>query len=357
MAAACFFPAWALDAEVNKTSPFRLQHSVQTGLEYDSNVYRTFQAKRDDILLRALLKQKGTYAFHDRAQLGWIYQLGGKKYFEESGQDTLIQSLEVPLMVNLTDVLGLGLTQDFKLQLEDGDVDAAAGDVNEDYLSYSVRFHPRLSPREWTWLRIEPSGSFSYFDFSPAPNFSFMRQSLGLRLQYNLGSQVSATTSYSYSLQQFYNTNRDDSDHLVSVGLARLGDLYSSISYAYEANRSSLTGFSFDRHQIATVLSYTFGQHGSTQGEAQEGRYGIHLLGTLQLRSLPAVYNFDAEGQRFLLTGAEDENFNSLVLKLTYHLRHYLAFEGKITRYSNEFSKLQGGFARVMAYLGVRGSF
>ena len=112
-----------------------VSHGASMGLEYDSNVYRTFASTRSDALIRALFKHKGVWQVPQKGSLAWTYQLGGKKYFSESSQDILIQTLDIPGTLALSDSVQLSLSQELKFQLEDSTAPASRGDINKDFFS------------------------------------------------------------------------------------------------------------------------------------------------------------------------------------------------------------------------------
>ena len=61
-------------------SPLQIDTSLQAGMEYDSNVYKTFKNEDRDFLTRILLKNTGNYWLNPLLSLGWDYQGGGKKF-------------------------------------------------------------------------------------------------------------------------------------------------------------------------------------------------------------------------------------------------------------------------------------
>jgi hypothetical protein len=83
----------------------------------------------------------------------------------------------------------------------------------------------------------------------------------------------------------------------------------------------------------------------------------LHLLGSLQIRRYPAIFISDEEGQRFLFSDSEENNFNTLTVKVTKRLTNNLTAELKFSRYSNELSDREASFERNLIMLGMRATF
>jgi hypothetical protein len=335
-------------------------NSVQTGIEYDSNIFKSFGGSEGGFLLRGLFKNHGTYSPSRAVKLGWDYQGGGKVYFDQTEQSALIQFLEVPVSWQPHPRFEIRFHPDFKYQNERNSVDTGLIDINEDYYSTTSRLDLRFFlPSS---VLLEPSGEFTYFHFEPTENFGFFRESGGLTLQKTVGSLFGFGAQYTYGRQQFDAGDREDREHQISAFFQYLRVPFLSARYTYERTGSSQPQFSFHNHRVTLLLSVPIlHRSGSDLPEEVPGMspalFALHVLGTLQLKRFPSVFDYTSEGQRYLLTGAEDENFNSVVVKLSYHPFPRWAFETKYTRYSNEFSSQQSSFSRSLFYGGARFGF
>ncbi|MFH1263492.1 MAG: hypothetical protein V1495_08660 [Pseudomonadota bacterium] len=319
-----------------------------------------FGGSDGDFLVRSFFQSRGQYSPSSDLRLGWDYQGGGKLFFSRGERDALIQYAEFPLAWQITPGFEISLTPDFKYQNERDKVDATFQDINEDYLSTTTRLNLRF-PLSNAWT-VEPSGSFTYFRFEPTQSYGFFRETGGATLQKTIGSVFAYGAHYSYTWQQFAAGGRKDQEHQVSGFLQYLRAPVLSLRYTFERNDSSTAAYSFDNHRVTALISVPmFPRDPDDVSEDEPGippaLIAVHVLGTLQFKQFPSVFDYTPEGQRFLLTGSEDENFNSFVVKVSVHPFVRWAFETKFTRYSNEFSSQQAAFRRFLIYAGVRYTF
>jgi hypothetical protein len=339
---------------------FRNDTYLQSGFEYDSNVYKSFRDAVGDAVFRALLKNRTTWTPSEGFEGSLGLQLGGKKFIDKTEKDVFITYAEVPLRWRPLDRLYLSLTPDLKYQNENNAVASTAGDANEDYFSTMTRLMARVS-LPWR-LSLEPSASYTYLSFDPLLAFSYHREQGGAALVRTWGGRFVLGGQYEYSRQQFLGTTREDADHEISGFVQFLGVPFASVRYTYEDSTSSDPNFDYTNHRLHFLLSIPFGRR--TGAAQQSGTdedpgtlFAVHLLGTLQFKQFPSVFISTVEGTRFLLTGAEDENFNSVVAKFSVHLSEHWTLEAKYTRYSNGISSEQADFARTLVYGGARYRF
>ncbi len=321
-----------------------ISNHLQTGFEYDTNVFKAFGSTEGDMLLRALLKSRGTYTPTDLFDLGWIYQGGGKKFFDHGAQDLIIQYIQVPLTFRLHPKLRVRLEPDFKFQNESNSLDANALDINEDYFSTATRL-----TAYWTLparFSVEPFGEFTYFNFNPTDTFSFFRERGGFTIKRGFLTNVLLGLQYTFGRQQFEGRTRQDQTHQVSTFVQFTSLPFASVRYTFQDNNSNDGRYAFTNHRVSVLVSHSFGK--------ERPIWAVHLMGTLQVKGFPAVYEVTEEGQRYLLTGAEDENFNSILVKVSYHPIKPLALEAKYTRYADDLSGQQNPFSRSLVYLGAR---
>lgn len=355
----------------NFTKKYLVRNVFQVGPEFDSNVFKTFDQGDKDGLVRLLFKSSGRTALTSSAFLGWRYQGGGKVFFRRSEQNTLIQYLQAPFFWNASSWFSLGFSPDIKYQNENSAIDdwrPIPLDVNEDYLSTKSRLNLRF--RLPGSLHFDPYASFTYFNFDALPDFSFHREQGGVIIRRTFIDQLLLGAEYSFSAQSFFNTTREDQLHEFSGFVQWMGTPFFSGRYTYQDNSSKDSSgtdglYSFTNHRISLLLSFPFLERDSSSTkdseEAPLALFAFSVLGNLQLRDFPEVFDFTGEGQRFLLTGEEDDNFNSVIVKLTYHPLKLLAVEGKFTRYSNELTEasdqFDAKFSRNLFYSGVRLTF
>lgn len=338
----------------------KIETSVQSGFEFDTNVLKSFGSFKNDFLSRVHFKNQGEIDLLKKTSLFWDYQGGGKKYFSHDEQDTLIQYAEIKLDQYLRNGVRLILEPNIKFQNERNKLDTQKVDVNEDYVSYHVNARLWIPIHEK--ITLIPQGSFAYFHFIPNQEFSFLKESGSLLTQINAGSLFFFGLKYGYTQQQFDDSLRKDREHQFSSFVRYQGKPFFSLGYTFEDSNSNLSEFSFNKHHFNFLLSWIFSNENDSALEElikkdRDSFFSFHLLASLQLRTFPAVYEFANEGQRFLLTGEDDENFNSIALKIGYHFKKKWALEGKYTRYSNELSSIENAFNRSLYYLGARYEF
>jgi len=337
-----------------------MQNSLQAGLEYDSNVYKKYGGSEDDFLTRLLVKSRGRAFRTDQWQLRWNYQGGGKVFFREGPQSLLIQYFEAPVSFRPLETVRFIITPEVKVQNERNNLDAAAAvadDVNEDYTSVSARLEiPWELPGGFL---LQPGGAYTRFVFPPRDEYSFHREEGTLLLRKNLGEQLIAGGCFAYNRQQFDASPREDDEIEGAAFFQYTSGWIASLRYTFEKGYSSDDRFDFTNHKISLLLSVPFGSRAEPDSDESEGEpmFAFHVLATLQLKEFPGVFAETTEGIRYLLTDAEDDNFNSVLVKFTYHPTSFLAIESKYTRYSNELSNQQSSFSRNLVYSGVRYSF
>lgn len=336
-------------------SPLQIDTSLQAGMEYDSNVYKTFKNEDRDFLTRILLKNTGNYWLNPLLSLGWDYQGGGKKFIHNDAQDQIIQSISLPIRWIPNKKIQVFFEPNLKYQNESDKFDPNRNDVNEDFLSSKglLRFVIALP----SGFNLQPMGSFTYFHFYPNPTFSFVREETGLtieRRQKNLALGV----EYDFLKQQFDHSFRGDTIHEFTPYVQYLKQPFLALSYSYQINRSSDPAFSFDNHKINFLASFLFGKKIYDNDDSSPlARFSLHFIATLQLKNYNSVFAETPEGYRYLVTGSEDENFNNLVVKFNYHFFRKWAVETKYTRISNELTNQQTKFSRSIYYAGLRFDF
>ncbi|MCB0272011.1 MAG: hypothetical protein KDD46_03230 [Bdellovibrionales bacterium] len=322
---------------------------AQTGLEYDSNVLKTFNQNKGDFLARILLHAEGSLVNTQKTNLRLSYNGGGKKFFESSEQNMMIHSLGIPIAIKLNPNHGIYFRTFLKYQNENNDKDADNLDVNEDF--FSIRQLIAWNIMLKTKHRFKLSGDIGYFHFFPFDPFSFYSETVTLEYRYQLQSKIWLSTQYGLNFQQFQSSDRADTEHEFSAGIHSFMIPYISLKYQFEINRSSVDLYDSTNHRITLLISHLMGKRNQNDDSAL---FSVHFLSTLQLRNFPSVTAFTAEGTRYLVTGAEDQNFNHVTLKLSFHPQKHWAIETKYSRFSNELSSEDGDFSRNLYYFGFR---
>lgn len=329
--------------------------SIQAGMEYDSNVFKTFNNENGDFLTRLLLMNKGNYWVNPTFSLGWDYQGGGKKFIHDEAQDQIIQNVSLPFHWIPDPRFQVFFEPNLKYQNERDKLDPDLDDINEDFLSTKSLLKIFIGLP--SGFNIQPQGSFTYFHFYPTPTFSFAREEAGASFEKRF-KNIALGVEYGFLKQQFQQSFRADTIHEISPYIQYLKHPFVAVSYSYQVNHSNDPAFSFDNHKINFLTSFLFGKKQKSDDETlPEARFTLHLIATLQLKNYNSVFSETPEGERFLVTGSEDENFNNLVVKFNYHFHRKWAMESKYTRISNELTNQQTRFARSIYYAGLRYDF
>ncbi|MCC7460432.1 MAG: hypothetical protein IT286_03930 [Proteobacteria bacterium] len=332
----------------------QIETSIQAGMEYDSNVFKTFNNANGDFLTRLLFKNKGNYWVQPSLSIGWDYQGGGKKFLNDMEQDQIIQTISAPLHWIPSSKFQIFFEPDLKYQNERDRLDANLDDINEDFLSTKSVLRAFIARPNG--FNLQPSGSFTYFHFYPNQTFSFAREEGGLTLEKRF-KNVATGLTYTIFQQQFKQSFREDTIQEISPYVQFLRKPFAALSYAYQVNKSNDPAFSFDNHKINFLTSFLFGKIQEREGHQPQARFSFHLIATLQLKNYSSVFSETPEGERFLVTGSEDENFNNLIAKLNYHFHRNWALETKYTRISNDLTNQVTKFARSIYYAGLRYDF
>ncbi len=332
-----------------------VENTAQVGLEYDDNIFKTFDSGVQDAALRLLLTTKKNF-LRPRSLFGLALQAGGKKYFSHAEQDTLIGQLDIQFQTERKQKVKFGLSTNVKGQLENNSLDDAQIDINEDFLSS----HSKVNISYPVFLGLSQTifTKFIYFAFFGDLAIDFFEEQVGTSFSRRIAGPFAIRAGYDFSLLQFPNStsgDRDDQQHEISAAINYYGPFLLSLGYAYIDNNSSQDIFSSTGHKVTALLSFAF--YSSERYKEIGEDITLHLLGTLQVRSFPAVFISDAEGQRLLFSDAEDNNFNTLTIKITKRFSQRFTLEGKYSRYSNELSDREDPFSRNLFVLGLRATF
>ncbi|MCB0326537.1 MAG: hypothetical protein KDD52_02865 [Bdellovibrionales bacterium] len=340
---AAFFSLFPLPSYASSST----QQSFQLGFEYDSNTFKSLSNTQSDFLTRALFQAEGKIHTPSKAQFSWQYQGGAKKYFLHSEQDLFIQYISGDLKIPMSSLGVFYIHSQMKYQNEKDKKDSSLLDVNEDYYLLGTEVGTQFILPLDTILGLEQG--LTYFDFNDANDFSYVHANSQLQLYRNIGSKLRFGSSYRFSRQDFGLSNRIDRAHVFSFFGQWRGIPYFSLQYSYTDSQSSIKNFSFQSHRFSLLHSWVFG------GKSMENpKYGLHMIGNLQLKKYPTIVFVDDEGQRLLLTDSEDENFNSFVCKFSIHPKKNLSIETKTSIVLDNFSSQNQSFRRITNYVGLR---
>jgi hypothetical protein len=331
------------------------ENSIQLGVEYDDNVFKTFNAGQEDGLLRLLVKTQKKISGADQ-QLQTSLQLGGKKYFIKDEQDTAIGQLDLDWLWALNESVHLSASNVVKGQIENSNQDAGLSDINEDFLADNLKL--QLSYPLFGGIQQTIQGKLGWFDFYGDLPIDDFDERIGTTFSYNFEAPFTLKVGYEFSATQFTSTGaseRDDKQHEISSGFSYYGPVLLSLGYAYSDTSSSQDVFSSSGHRVSLLFSMALHSTNVPEGKVED--ITLHLLGSLQIRRYPAIFISDEEGQRFLFSDSEENNFNTLTVKVTKRLTNNLTAELKFSRYSNELSDREASFERNLIMLGMRATF
>ena len=252
-----FFLILISNVYARETPRLHFDNSLQTGIEYDTNVYKTYKSGDADFLAKFLFISKMEDWITPDMSIGWDYQGGGKKFFNDSPQDQIIQWLSVPFRYVFTPRVQMLLEPNIKYQNERDTLDPARTDVNEDFISTMslLKFLIAL-PNDYF---LQPQAAYTYFHFYPDETFSFNREEGGLNVQKKLNSFVMGI-DYTYLEQQFNNSFRQDKIHEIGPYFQYIKNPFISLQYAFQRNYSNDSAYSFRNHKINLLFSLLFGR-------------------------------------------------------------------------------------------------
>ena len=318
--------------------------SAQGGIEYDSNVYKTLDTVglKDDFLFRFFLNFNSNYNLNKYDSIIFTYQGGAKKFIDSDDKDTLLNSLKLGYRGIFFDKNLVAVEGNIKTKDERG----SNAELKEDYFLTWVEM--RFGRTIHDFLDASADFQYTYFDFDANDNFDYQRGRYGFTLDKKFSRFYTADVGYHFSNQNFRETligfgDRVDTKHEFLTSFEADLLVLSRFSYIFEDSNSNISGLSFTNHRFSLQISRLFPWY-----------ITIVAQGTFQIKSYPASEFVDDEGQRYLLTESEDENFNSIILKISKKLYEDLFLEFKFSRFSNEFSDKEDPFRRYLYNLSVR---
>lgn len=325
-----------------------LESSLLLSSEYDDNAYKTFDTdsadKERDALFRIFFNSDGDYYFSKRDSIDFKYQLGAKKYMQEDSQDTIINYLETSFNHFILDNHKIGIGGNVKLKNEkEGDESFILTSANFDY---QYRYRP-------IFFKINFDALYTYFDFFDNSAFSFHRGRYGLLISKSLfADYIFGTIGYHLENQHFvdrltgYDDKRKDLKHEGALYLDLQKFVLLRGGFVYQDSNSNLDELSFTSYKVIFQLSKIFYE-----------RLTIMFLTVLLSKNYPSVSDVTEEGERFILTSQEEENFNSIISKISWEMRRDLFLEFKYSRFSNELSNEEDPFNRNLFNMGLRIAF
>lgn len=334
---------------------FDFKNVLQSGLEYDSNIFKTYNTSVNDGLLRALYKSSAGLNWPS-TKLILNYRLGGKKYFVNPEQDTMINSFEADFSTKLSPKFQLESTSEAKYQIETDKTDDLSLDINEDFLLVHQGLAFKFNPGRG--LSVRSSAHFTLFDFNDDyPGLGYYQQRYGISIFKKITDSSQGGFLYSYNRYHFTDISRTDGLNDITFIYKYTSSFYASASYTLKMNSSTTSAFSFTNHKISIIASVPITFKRTNGNEKLDPDLVLSLIGILRLKDYASQVVIDSEGRRFLLSESEEDNFNIIILKITKNLNKYAALELKYTRHSNEFANTGQNYARSTIYLGGRFTF
>ncbi len=320
----------------------KIKASLQAGIERDSNVLKTFDSNISDELTRVLLKLKGVKIWNNNS-LRVHYYGGGKKFFTKTEQDTLTQQFTSKYNLSCKKN-SFSLKGKFKWQDERDKRDTSNIDTNEDYILFNAAgfFSRKLN----STVRLNLSAEIEDFIYGPDKPFDYLRHRYLIALRRKISPSFSVGINYALSQQRFTSQDRTDTMQEAGTEMQFSRQFIFNVAYTFQHNSSNSDFYDYNNHKLTAVLTAPI--------EISNYTIILNILGILQIRNFPALYKVDEEGERYLLTGAEAENFNSIIAKLSGKIVKNLFWEFKFSRYSNETASRGGDFSRSLIYGGMR---
>lgn len=321
---------------------------VQFGFEYDSNVYKNFGAKKDDFVLRGHYMSRIQVFNKENLRGQFHYQQGVKKFIQENNQDQLIQSFSLSTQYEKNNFT-FEWRPSLKVLIERKSELSSSYDIEENYVLPALHMRAMYQHNNTRYI-FEPGARL--FQFYANDDFSNVSEWVRFAVEHRLNQYFQLGANYIFSLEQFLDVNRRDSNHDIGFFIEYPFKPNLKLSYTFADSRSSVDRFSFVKHQMMFRLFYDLGERPSGIPYVS-----IYVSGIVQWNKFPSVFDFDDEGQRFLLTESEGQTFNSYAGKVSYHMSPKQHLELKYTSFSNDLSSQQLNYDRSIYYIGFKQRF
>lgn len=323
-----------------------MKNSFQVGYEFDDNVEKVFNTvgKNNDHLIRSLLDSKIKYYFTKRNYLGLNYQIGGKIYMKTAKEDSLINNVILDYGLEPKNNWYFNTRGNLKLKLEKEDVSSSG---NENYILTGC--NALAGKRFPNIINISINPQYTYFFFNANHAYGFHRGRYGINFRRKIFWRLFGETSYYFQHQKFLEVltsgdpKRSDWLNEASIFFTIDSIVIVKTGYIFQDSHSNISGLDYRNHKVTLQASTVFWKD-----------LTLMVLGTLQMKLYPEASSVTDEGERFLVTEAEEENFNSIIVKASKRIVGNLYLEFKFSRFSNDFSDKEDDYSKYLYYGGLR---
>jgi hypothetical protein len=327
---------------------------VTAGPEYDSNALRNPSGnQRDfpvtpDFDLRMLAIGGVSHVSPDKEHYArGEYVVGGKLFLREADEDALINQLDASYQYRMDEYMLPGAELSFK--------DLTLYGSDRSYTMFTADAFSDFPL--WKGGTVRAKGGWRAFFYRPDDNYSNMGAIAGVSVRQRATSRLGFSLSYEYQ-DRDYNGRiyrlvpdiagamkiirtqslREDGTHILSAGFDYHRGVLVSGGYTLLYNESDSVGETIFRHRAMLLLS-----------AKPFWEIFVHAIGTLQFTTF--VDGLFVSQQLFL--EEDDENQNSLVIKISREIGHRVSAEMKYGLYVSEFSSEGLYFIRQVYFAGL----
>lgn len=337
-------------------APVSLAGRAVYSLGYDDNVREETESEEGDFLHRIIFEGRARILAGNQVRLSGTFWNGAEIFqHEDEGNQvkskvTLQGLLQHPVLnADLKGNLDTSYYPNREIELE-----------NESYYYLKPGAQLKLS-RESPWRNLEAGaiGTYQYFDYHPWDDLNYhllaysaqadARVSGGWRAQLSAGQDRRWYSSSAFRLDADGNLDRAwyhrrDTIHEISLSGSYYNAFLFKPVYSFQVGESNSYGLDYTNHRISLIFSSPLFR--STL---------IHLFAVVQVKRYSNVSENVSwpEYLRILIADEEDENLNSINVRIEHKFTRHLSLQLTFNRYSNEFSESRS-FARNVYLLGLR---
>ena len=327
---------------------------MRTGVEFDSNAYRTGSDEAvGDFLTRYFAVLEGELEGADDATMTFGLRQGGKLFFREPGSDALLTQANLHYRHPLSGAVWAIFDADLKDRLER--TTGAGADVpHQDYNRGGARAGFRVGP-----VTGRATAGWRYFAFRPNPASSSHGPQGALSVSARVHRNLRLRARYGVSHRNFQSIRfvrrrvdggegeetvvqrdrsgdpRRDLLHIARIGGTYRGPFILEASYVFLANASNSYGQAMRRHglEIDATAPLPWKLYLSARLQLQRTNYEDPLFLSADLR-------------------VDEENRNAAVVSLTRVIGEHWEVEGRYRLFLEEFG-VAGDYRRQTGFVGV----
>ncbi len=328
-----------------------LKNRATLSVEYDDNVYKAGNGIEADFLGRAYY-DFNLNLFPTFNNIFLINYKGGlKKYFKIKQQDTLVNLFRLGYTNTSIKSSFFGVDGSWKIRnIRKGDED------------YNKLVLEGFAGREFGKGIIgQFRGGYTRFDFKTYNYYDYWFHRYGFLLQKHFGTSFNFAVQYFFQEKLFpFNAYRNLGSETEDVFLAEIDEkrhdilhepalylqyskwLLVEFSYLMQINESNSYGDSYYNHRLSLSLSKMIFKNTN-----------IHLFAVTQFRDsyekvlIPHSYSIEED----------DENYNSLAIKISHKFNKYISVEGGYSRFWTAYSSQDLNFRKNLYSVGVAVNF